>query len=200
MNMKLYDLARSGNCHKIRMLLAQLNVAHELVTVDLPNGESKAAAFLKLNPRGQIPVLEDGGEIIWDSQAILVYLARRYPSEAWLPTAPLAMARVMQWLAVSENEILYGLARARAALLFKAPWNVAESQALAIQALDLLEAQLTQQDWLAASHPTIADIACYPYVALAPQAGLSLDAYPAVVAWIRRIQAWPNYVGMAGMI
>ena len=95
--MKLYNLARSGNCHKVRMLLAQLGVPHELVTVDLPSGESKSPAFLKLNPRGQIPVLEDAGEIIWDSQAILVYLARSVSSETWLPTAPLAMARVMQW-------------------------------------------------------------------------------------------------------
>jgi len=197
--MKLYDVARSGNCHKVRMLLAQLSLPHEIVAVDLPGGETKLPAFLKLNPRGQVPVLEDAGEIIWDSQAILVYLARKQSDETWLPTAPLTMARAMQWLAVSENEILYGLARARAALHFKAPWSVADSQALGTQALILLETHLTQREWLAASHPTIADIACYPYVALAPRAGLSLDAYPAIVAWIRRIQAWPNYTGMPGM-
>jgi len=197
--MKLYDVAPSGNCHKVRMLLAQLGLPYESVAVDLPGGESKLPAFLKLNPRGQVPVLEDADEIIWDSQAILIYLVRKQSDEHWLPTAPLAMARVMQWLAVSENEILYGLARARAALLFKAPWNVAECRALGTQALALLESHLTQREWLAASHPTIADIACYPYVALAPQADLSLDAYPAVVAWIRRIQAWPTYIGMLGM-
>ena len=197
--MKLYDVARSGNCHKVRMLLAQLGLPYESVAVDLPGGESKLPPFLKLNPRGQVPVLEDAGEIIWDSQAILVYLARKQSDETWLPTAPLAMARVMQWLAVSENEILYGLARARAALLFKTPWNAAECQALGTQALALLEGHLTQREWLAASHPTIADIACYPYVALAPQADLSLGNYPAVVTWIRRIQAWPNYTGMPGM-
>lgn len=197
--MKLYDAARSGNCHKVRMLLTQLGLPYESVAVDLPGGESKLPPFLKLNPRGQVPVLEDAGEIIWDSQAILVYLARKQTDETWLPTAPLAMARVMQWLAVSENEILYGLARARAALLFKVPWNVAECQALGTQALVLLEAHLAQREWLAANHPTIADIACYPYVALAPQADLSLENHPAVVAWIRRIQAWPNYIGMPGM-
>ncbi len=198
--MKLYDAARSGNCHKIRMLLAQLKVPHDIVSVDLAQGGSKTPEFLRLNPRGQVPVLEDAGEIIWDSQAILIYLARKYQADAWLPTEPLAMARVMQWMAVAENEILYGIARARAAINFGAPWNVPECQALGKQALELLDAHLKQSLWLAADHPTLADIACYPYVAMAKEAGLALEDYAAVVSWIRRVQAWPGYVGMPGML
>lgn len=198
--MKLYDAPRSGNCHKVRMLLAQLDLAHEFVSVDLAAGENRQAAYLALNPRGQVPLLEDAGALIWDSQAILVYLARRYGGEAWLPTAPLPMARVMQWLAVSENEIQYGLARARAALQFGAPWNVEECQRVGRAALDLLERQLAGSAWLAADHATIADLACYPYAALAPQAGLQLDDRPAVCSWLGRIQALPRYVGMPNML
>lgn len=198
--MKLYDAARSGNCHKVRMLLAQLAVPHELVSVGLASGGSKTPAFLQLNPRGQVPVLEDEGEIIWDSQAILIYLARKFEAEQWLPTNALSLARVMQWMAVSENEILYGIARARAAINFGAPWNVPECQALGKQALELLDAHLKSRQWLAATHPTLADIACYPYVALAKEAKLPLEDYSSVVPWIRRVQAWPGYVGMPGML
>lgn len=199
-DMKLYDTPRSGNCHKVRMLLAQLDLTHEIVPVDLAGGENKQRAYLALNPRGQVPLLEDEGELIWDSQAILVYLARRYGDETWLPTAPLAMARVMQWLAVSENEIQYGLARARAALQWRAPWNVEECQRVGRAALDLLERQLATSAWLAADHATIADLACYPYVALAPQAGLELESFPSVRAWVGRIQALPRYAGMPNMV
>ena len=198
--MKLYDAARSGNCHKVRMLLAQLEVPYEIVSVDLAQGGSKTPEFLRVNPRGQVPVLEDAGEIIWDSQAILIYLARKYDSGKWLPTDALTLARVMQWMAVAGNEILYGLARARAAIQFKAPWNIPDAQAQGKQALELLDAHLAQHTWLAAAHPTLADIACYPYAALAQQAELPLEQYGAVVAWIRRVQAWPNYLGMPGML
>lgn len=198
--MKLYDAARSGNCHKVRMLLAQLNLPYETVPVDLAKGGSKTADFLRINPRGQVPVLEDGADVIWDSQAILVYLARKYDSGNWLPTDAITLGRVMQWLAISENEILFGLARARSAIQFNTPWNIPESQAIGTQALELLDAHLIQHTWLAASHPTVADIACYPYIALAQQAELPLAQYTSVVAWIRRVQAWPNYLGMPGML
>lgn len=197
--MKLYDAARSGNCHKVRMLLAQLGIAYETIPVDLPSGENKQPPYLALNPRGQVPLLEDEGELIWDSQAILVYLARRYGGESWLPTVPLAMARVMQWLALSENEIQYGLARARAALQFGAPWNVEECQRVGRGALQLLQGRLETAEWLAAEHITIADLACYPYVALAPQSGVELASFPAVATWVGRVQALPRYAGMPNM-
>lgn len=198
--MKLYDVARSGNCHKVRMLLALLDLPHQVVSLDIAAGETKQAAYLALNPRGQVPLLEDGGALIWDSQAILAYLARRHGDDSWLPVAPLAMARVMQWLAVSENEIQYGLARARAALQFGGPWDVEECQRAGRAGLSVMDQRLQESDWLAAKHITIADLACYPYVALAPQAGLSLEGYPGVMAWVARIQALPRYTGMPGMV
>ena len=112
---------------------------------------------------------------------------------------PLAMARVMQWLALSENEIQYGLARARAALQFGAPWNVEECQRVGRGALQLLQGRLETAEWLAAEHITIADLACYPYVALAPQSGVELASFPAVTTWVGRVQALPRYAGMPNM-
>ena len=121
--MKLYDFERSGNCHKVRMLLSMLELQWESITVNSATGETRKPDFLAINPRGQIPVLDDDGLVIWDSMAILCYLARQYGPE-WLPMETVAFTRVMQWLAVSENELLYGLARARAALQFGRPLSL----------------------------------------------------------------------------
>ena len=197
--MKLYDRDISGNAYKARLLLALLNLPYERVNVDLPGGENRKPEFLRLNPRGQIPVLEDDGRVFWDSTAILVYLARRYGGEQWLPMDPAAMAEVMQWLALAQNEILYGLARARAINLFKRPWNLEEAQAAGRRALDVLQERLAGHQWLALERPTIADVACFPYAALAPEGGVSLQDYPAVRSWISRVQQLPGYEGMPGL-
>ncbi|CAI8853587.1 glutathione S-transferase family protein [Methylocaldum szegediense] len=197
--MKLYDMELSGNAYKIRLFCSLLGLHCESVPVDLTKQEHKHADFLALNPRGQVPVLDDGGTIVWDSMAILVYLARKYADHRWLPTEAEAMARVMQWLALSENEILYGLARARAVKRFKRPWDLAQCQELGRSALSVMENHLQHEQWLAADWPTIADIACYPYVALAPEGGIALDDYPHVRQWLARIRSLPGYVGMPGL-
>ncbi|MHB1512336.1 MAG: glutathione S-transferase family protein [Acidiferrobacter sp.] len=200
--MKLYDLERSGNCYKIRLLLAFLGRDYERVPVALDEGAQRNPEFLRLNPRGQIPVLiTDEGEAIWDSTAILVYLARRYGGERWLPGDPLGMARVMQWLALEQNEGRYGTARARViGLNIKSglgqTGTLEESRRMAEAAFAALEGRLTDHAWLAADHPTIADIACYPYTALFPESGFPLDGYPAIHAWFRRLEEWPGYIAV----
>jgi glutathione S-transferase len=137
--------------------------------------------------------------VFWDSTAILVYLARRYGGERWLPGDPEGMAEVTQWLALAQNEILFGLARARAIKLFNRPGNLEEFQKLGKRALDVLEQRLAGHDWLALDHCTIADVASYPYVGLAPQGEISLEPYTAVRRWIERVGALPGYVGMPGL-
>ncbi|MDA8390501.1 MAG: glutathione S-transferase family protein [Gammaproteobacteria bacterium] len=203
--MKLYDLERSGNCYKIRLMLSCLGIAYERVPVNIDVGEQKTDAFLRLNPRGQVPVLEDEGRVIWDSTAILVCLARRFGGEMWLPTEPFAMAQVMQWLVVEQNEGRYGTSRARARLLklqseFARSGEWSEIARLTRTALQTLNGQLRNADWLAGDHATIADVACYPYAALLDQDtatlpdGFSVADYPAVRAWFGRIEALPGYV------
>ncbi|ATG91768.1 glutathione S-transferase family protein [Methylomonas koyamae] len=197
--MKLYDMELSGNCYKIRLLCGLLGIDYERVPVDLMQGQHKTEDFLRLNPRGQIPVLEDAGALIWDSSAILLYLARQYGGEQWLPLAAKPMAEVMQWLSLAQNELLYGLARARAAKKFNRPWDVEQCQQHGRLGLQVLERQLATNVWLAGSQPTIADIACYPYVALAPEGGVALAEFPAVLAWMQRIRELPGYVAMPGI-
>lgn len=193
---KLYSHPISGNAYKVRLLLALLGLEYELVNVDLLAGENLTPTFKQLNPRGQVPVLADGDTVIWDSMAILVYLARSYGNGAWLPTDAVGEAQVMQWLAVSENELLYGLARARATLLLKRPFNLEQCQTEGKAGLTVMEQQLTGNEWLVAGRPTIADIACYPYVLLAPAGEISLEDYPHVRQWLARVEALPGWVPM----
>jgi len=197
--MKLYDLELSGNSYRVRLLLSLLRLEHEAVTVNLMKGENREPWFLKLNPRGQVPTLDDGGTVVWDSMAILVYLARKYGGEKWLPIDPQGMAEVMQWLALMENETLYGLAKARVICKFKRPGNLEEAQLLGRKGLDVLEQRLAAHQWLALDHVTIADIACFPYVALASEGEIRLDPYASVRSWIERIKALPGFVGMPGI-
>jgi len=197
--MKLYDLDISGNCYRVRLLFALLDVKHELQHVNLMKGEHREPPFLKLNPRGQVHVLDDDGTIIWDSMAILVYLARKYGNERWLPLDARPMAEVMQWLGVMENETLYGLGKARIICKFKFPGNLEEAQTLGRKGLGVLEQRLASNDWLALDHLTIADVGCFPYVALAPEGEIALDPYPGVQRWVQRIKEQPGFIGMPGI-
>ena len=195
---RLYGMALSGNAYKARLLLELLGLEYEEIPVNLRTGENRTEAFLALNPRGQIPVLVDGEVTVWDSQAVLVYLARQY-GEAWLPMEPAPMAEVMQWLAVAENELLFGLAHARAVAFFGRDFDLASCQAYGRAGLELLEQRLAGHEWLATGRPTIADIACMPYAALSPMGEIPLDDFPSVRAWIDRIRALPGFIAMEGI-
>ncbi|MCB1441450.1 MAG: glutathione S-transferase [Methyloceanibacter sp.] len=196
---KLHDLELSGNCYKVRLFSALLGLDVEIVPVDFMGGAHKTPAFLEKNPFGEIPVLEDGDFILRDSQAILVYLARKYGGETWLPTDPAGMAEVMIWLMAAENEIARGPNDARLHDKFGFPIDVAKARENAARILGLMEARLSKNDWLALDRPTIADIACMPYVALSHEGGVSLDPYPAIRAWIARIKALPGFVSMPAL-
>ena len=192
--MKLYLTPPSGNAYKVRLLLEMLKVPYENVVLDFRNKEHKQPPFLKLNPRGQVPALEDEGHIFWDSTACLVYIARKHGGESWLPTDPAGMAEVTQWLAFSNNEVHYGMQWPRAIMNKMRTGNLEEFQGYGRQGLQVLNDHLSTNPWLAMGRPTIADLACYPYVALSPEGGLPLDGYPAVVSWIGRIEALPGWV------
>ena len=169
--MKLYDLDVSGNCYKVRLLLSLLEVEYELVSVDFINGQHKSSEFLQLNLWGQIPILEKGSLVLRDSQAILVYLAREYGGEAWLPSDPQGMAEVTQWLSTAANEIARGPNDARLNQKFGIDIDLQIARQKAELILSIIEQHLTQHKWLALQRPTIADIACFPYIALAPEGG-----------------------------
>ncbi len=197
--MKLYDAAVSGNCHKVRMMLSLLGLDYDQVLVDLKAGAQKQPEFLALNPLGKIPVLEDEGLVIRDSQAILVYLAGKHGSPDWWPEDAPGQGQIMQWLAFSVNEMFHGPAIARGLVIFGRKGDLAAAQEKARAALDVLEGRLGDHDWLALDRSTIADIACYPYAGLVPMGKVSLAPYPALRAWLQRVEALPGYLGMDGL-
>jgi len=164
---KLYGHEISGNVYKVRLLLALLNLDYEYIRVDLLKGEHKSPEYLKLNSFGQVPLLVDGEQIIADSQAILVYLARKYGNEQWLPIEAESLSQVVRWLSTTAGEIRQGVEHARLFHLLG---------------------------------PTIADIAAFPYIALASDGKVSLEPYPHILSWIERIKKLPNFVDMSEVV
>lgn len=195
----LYAHPLSGNSHKVRLLLAFLELPYEEVTVDLSHGEQHSQRFMQLNPLGQVPVLVDGKVVLRDSLAILVYLARKYGGEAWLPGHPAQAGAIVQWLSLAANELHHGPHLARLHFLLGVDLNLAAAQEQTRQVLRLLESHLATRTWLELERPTVADLACFPYVGLAPEGKVSLEPYPAVRAWIDRVKALPNYPSMPGL-
>ena len=191
--MKLYLTDNSGNAYKVRVLLSLLKVPCEMAHVDWDAKEHKQPTFLRMNPRGQVPVMEIDGKLIWDSTAHLVYIARKHGGEQWFPSDPLAMAEIAQWLALAQNEIFFGLQWARGVVKGFRGGSVEEYQGYGRKGLDVLSWRLKENDWLALGRPTIADIACYPYVKRAPEGGVALEPYPAVKAWLARCEAMPGW-------
>ena len=195
--MKLYMTESSGNAYKPRLLLEMLEVPYEKVILDTKTKEHKQPAFLAVNPRGQVPALEDDGRVFWDSTACLVYIARKHGGDRWLPTDPAGLAEVMQWLALSNNELHYGLQWARGVNNKIKEGNIQEYQGHGNTGLKVLEGRLKDNEWLALGRPTIADLACYPYVKVSPEGGFKLEEYPAVQAWVKRVEALPGWVKRA---
>ena len=192
----LYGTALSGHTHRVELFLNLLRLPYR--RIDAPAAVRKGAEFLGLNPLGQIPVLQDGELVLADSTAILVYLAKRYaPGGDWLPEDPVGAARVQRWLSLAAGEIAFGPARARISARFgDTGMPPALMQRLAGQALAFMESTLGRQDFLAGAAPTLADLACYAYVAHAPEGGITLEPYPQVRAWIARVRALPGFVAM----
>ncbi len=190
----LFGTETSGHTQRVAAFLSILGLSWRLERT--PVEVRKTAAFLARNPFGQVPVLEDGELRLTDSNAILVYLARRYDaSDRWLPRDPIGEARVQKWLSVAAGELAHGPARARAAKKFphtSYDWEAAA--AIAQRLFPLVEAHLADREWLAADHATIADLAMYGYTKRAPEGDVPLAPYPAILAWLARVEAIEGFV------
>jgi glutathione S-transferase len=205
--MKLYDFELSGNCYKVRLLLDILGLAYDRITVDFyPGREHKSDAFLGLNPLGQIPVLDDDGLILRDAQAILAYLASKYdPAQLWFPHSdPATMAQVMMWLAFANDiSASSGAARLGDGYFYPVDTEKARSDANSLfRILDerLWFSEIEHAGWICPGpHPTIADLACFPYVILSEEGGISRLPYPAIRRWTDRVKLIPGFSLMAGV-
>jgi glutathione S-transferase len=191
----LYDHPASANCLKVRVLLRQLGLEYESVTIDLFSGETRRPEHLARNPDGRLPVLElDTGETLPESGAILLYLAE---GTRFLPAGGLERARVHQWMFFEQNQVEAGIAVARfmAAVgrVAKAPEVFADRLRQGRRALESLERGLVDP-FVAGSSYTVADIALYGYVHCADDAGADLRDHPRITAWLKRVEATPGFV------
>ncbi len=195
-NIQLYRNAVSGHCHRVELFLSLLGLPYESIDVDLAQKQHKSPEFLAMNPLGQIPVLRDGDLTLADSNAILVYLEGRYAPGEWLPRDPVGAARVQRWLSLAAGPLAFGPAAARVVQLFKRPIDPTEAIERAEGLLGLMEVELGRTPFLVSERATLADLAHYAYVARAPEGLVSLQPYPAIRAWLARIEALPGFVPM----
>ena len=193
---KLYRHPLSGHSHRVELMLSLLDVPTELVFVDLMKGAHKTPEFLALNRFGQVPVIDDNGTVLADSNGILVYLASKYGNGQWLPSDPVEQAKVQRWLSVAAGQISSGPATARLITVFGAGYDAADAIKRSHALLQVMEDELGNSAFLAGDKPTVADVAAYTYVAHAPEGNVSLEDYPNVRAWLERVEALPKFVGM----
>jgi glutathione S-transferase len=195
---RLYRHALSGHCHRVELFLSLLGLPYEAVDVDLAQREQKRPEFLALNAFGEVPVIDDGGTIVADSNAILVYLALRHAGAAWYPRDPVGAAAVQRWLSAAAGPLAYGPAFARVVNVFGRDADARPAVAAAHRLFAVVERTLAEGGPFIAggAHPTIADLALYAYTAHAPEGGVSLADYPALRAWLQRVQALPDFVAM----
>jgi glutathione S-transferase len=193
--MRLHDYPASANCYKVRLLLAQLGLDYERVTVDIFGGDTLTDEFARLNPARMTPVLETDDGPLPESGAILVHLAE---GTDLLPDDPAARAQVMRWLFYEQAEVQPGIAGLRFRLLTGRldpdDPSVAARQATGAAALAVLDDHLREHAFLAGERYSIADICLYAYVHVAGDARFDLAGYPAVRDWIERVEATPGHM------
>ncbi len=195
-SIQLHRSAISGHCHRVELFLSLLGLPFETVEVDLLQKQHKAPAFLAMNPLGQVPVLRDGDLTLSDSNAILVYLEAQYAPGQWLPRDPVGAARVQRWLSLAAGPLAFGPSAARVVQLFKLPTDPTEAITRAQGLLQFMEGELGRTPFLAGERATLADVAHYAYVARAPEGLVTLQPYPAIRAWLARVEALPGFVPM----
>lgn len=203
----LFDYELSGDCYKVRLFLSMLGMEYETRDVEFyPGREHKSEWFLKLNPLGQLPFIRDGEFMLRDAQAILVYIASRYDTSGkWYPRDdPLSLGRIAMWLAFADSiTATASAARLHDSLFDELDIDAARAGAHRLfRILDehLWFAEQEGQHFVASrEHPTIADIACFPYVMLSEEGGISRQDYPAIRRWLDRVKRINGFKIMSGI-
>ena len=211
MEFTVYDYALSGNCYKIRLFANILGVKYKKISVEFhPAAEHKSEVMLQISPAGTLPILKAGEMVLSATQAMLFWMAKTFDrSGTWWPNDddPIAQVTVLQWLGFS-GDLTATIGQARLNSLFRTPIDKAKVLDSSVNALRLLEAHLTEQSFLqekfiAGKYPTIADLACFPYVALSGDVGANLglehDSFPEIRNWIHEIKSLPGFIPMPGI-
>jgi glutathione S-transferase len=194
--MRLYDYAASANCYKARLLLAQLGRPYERVPIDIFAGDTLTDDFAAKNPARSTPVLEtDDGRYLQESNAIIWYLA---DGTDFIPDDAFDRAHILKWLILEQTDVMPGIGGLRFRVL-TGRWSPDQPEAVArrelgLAALRMLEAHLDERVFFVGDGYTIADIAIYAYTHTAPDAGFDLESFPAVTAWLRRVEQRPAFM------
>ena len=196
--LQMHRMPISGHCHRVELLMSMLGLPYDLIDVDLLQGEHQRTDFRALNALGQVPVLVDAGQVLSDSNAILVYLAQRYaPGSAWMPQDAVGAAQLQRWFSLAAGPLVTGISEPRFAALCGRPLSEA-AQAIGQRLLGFMEGELQGRAWLlGGAEPGLADLAMVGYTSQAHIAGLPLFAFPRIAGWVARVQALPGYVPLA---
>ncbi|MGB0907184.1 MAG: glutathione S-transferase family protein [Maricaulaceae bacterium] len=193
--MKLYDYLPSGNSYKVRLLLSYLGLDYDWVNLDIIKGETQTDDFKKVNPVGQIPLLElTDGRRIAESNAILYFLAEGTP---YWPKNAFDQAKALQWMFFEQYKHEPSIAVARYIHHYAMDTREGELAALIPKgygALDIMEAHLTDNLWFVGGGRSIADIALYAYTHVAGEGGFDLTEYPNIMAWLDRFSDHPRHM------
>ncbi|MBU2986275.1 glutathione S-transferase [Saccharophagus degradans] len=193
---KLYRHPLSGHCHRVQLMMSLLDIPYETIDLDMDNGAHKTPSYLKISPFGQVPAIDDNGITLTDSNAIIIYLEKKYNNDyEWYPQDPVQAAEVQRWLSVAAGEIAYGPNAARLAKVFGANIDYEIAQRKTYTLFTVLERILNTRNYLAGNTITVADVAGYSYISLAPEGDISLESYPGIRAWLERIESQPRFIG-----
>lgn len=178
-------------------MLSLLGLSYDKQIVKMAEGEHKSADYLKNHPFGQVPLFQEGETFIWDSNAILVYLAKTYDtSNTWYPNDAMTQAQIQQWFSISAGPLLQGPAFARAVKLFQRPLDYDKAVGIATQLFDTMDKFLAGKTYLVGENATLADIAMYSYVAEAPVGEIDLSVYPNIQNWLKQIEQLDGFVAL----
>jgi len=197
--LKLYGMSASGNCHKVKLLLQQLQMPYQWQEVDILKGESRVENFLAMNPGGQVPTLEiEAGKYLAESNAILCYLAEGTP---YYSSDPYLKAQTLSWMFYEQYSHEPYIAVARFICKFLSPGNDRLSELPHLhergyKALQVMQQHLLNNDFLVGNTYSIADIALYAYTHCAEEGGFKLDTFPAIKTWLSRIEQQDRFVKM----
>ena len=191
MSIKLYNIPKSGHCHRVRLAASLMNIDLELHAV----ADQKGDSYKTINPFGQSPTLIDEDFILRDSIAIIQYLESTYASgQGWMPTAPQDIARVDEWFAIAAGVMFRGPNMARLIKLFKVPGDHDAAVAMSKALFTMMEKHLEGKTWLVGDKASLADVACYSYVAVANEGELNMDAYSNINQWLSSVQSLEGFV------
>ncbi|MBI3308282.1 MAG: glutathione S-transferase family protein [Candidatus Melainabacteria bacterium] len=200
----LYDHIESQNGYKVRLALSNLKIAYEFRQMDMMGGEHKKDWFLKLNPNGKIPTIQDGDVSVWESNAILLYLGRRFAPNNLIPQDVTKLGIMLEWIFFETSMLQTSLQPLRFISIFipKEKQDQAEVIKLkekSMKALKTLDEYLSKHKFLADDY-SMADIACYGQIFPAPEFGLDMSQFKNIKEWQKRVESQPGYIEMRAKV